>query len=103
MIGDEIIGPHILPNRVRGDDYADFLRDDLPELLEDLPLNIRQSMWFQHDGAPPHYSMRVRRYLDRQFPNSWIGRGGPVAWPARFPDLNQLDFFLWGLFKKLYL
>lgn len=24
----------------------------------------------------------------------WIGRGGPVFWPAKSPDLNTLDFFI---------
>jgi len=36
-------------------------------------------MYFQHDGAPPHYTRRVREYLNASFPNRWLGRGGPVA------------------------
>lgn len=64
IIGNEIIGLCILPNRMRGDNYADFLRENLPDLLEDLSLNIRQNMCFQHDGAPPHNSRRVKCYLD---------------------------------------
>jgi hypothetical protein len=31
----------------------------------------------------------------------WIGRNGPVAWPPRPPDLNPLDFFLWGNVKNI--
>ncbi|EZA52871.1 hypothetical protein X777_07689 [Ooceraea biroi] len=58
-------------------------------------------MWFQHDGAPAHFSLNVRQYLDQRFLNRWIGRGGPVAWPARSPDLNPLDFFLWGFVTSL--
>lgn len=27
-------------------------------------------------------------------------RGGPVAWPARSPDLTPLDFYLWGDIKR---
>ena len=26
------------------------------------------------------------------FPGRWIGRGGPVPWPARSPDLNPLHY-----------
>jgi hypothetical protein len=26
--------------------------------------------------------------LDKQYPQRWIGRGGPHHWPARSPDLN---------------
>ena len=79
-----------------------FLRDNLPDLLEDFPLNIRQNIWFQHDGAPPHYSRRIRHYLDTDFPNSWIGRGGSVAWPARsWSELSGLLFV--RLCKRVYL
>jgi len=28
-----------------------------------------------------------------------MGRGGPIIWPARSPDFNVLDFFLWGYIK----
>jgi len=31
----------------------------------------------------------------------WIGRGGPVAWPPRSPDLTPTDFFLWDHIKIL--
>ena len=30
-----------------------------------------------------------------------IGQGGPVPWPARSPDLNPLDFWLWGHLKAM--
>ena len=58
-------------------------------------------MYFQHDGAPPHYTRHVRDYLDESFPNRWLGRGGPVAWPPRSPDLTPLDYYLWGHMKTL--
>ncbi|KAJ8890537.1 hypothetical protein PR048_010046 [Dryococelus australis] len=31
------------------------------------------------------------------YPRRWIGRGGPVPWPARSPDLSPLNLFLVGL------
>ena len=43
IIGDQISGPCV-PNRMRSDDYTDFLRKNLPDLLEDLPLNIRRNI-----------------------------------------------------------
>lgn len=81
--------------------YLTFLQEILPELLEDVPLDIRQHMWFQHDGAPAHFSLAVREYANQTFGDRWIGRGGPVAWPPRSPDLTPLDFFLWGHIKAL--
>jgi hypothetical protein len=53
-------------------------------------------MWLQLDGAPPHFALSVRTWVNESYPNRWIGRGGPVAWPARSPDLTPPDFFLWG-------
>ena len=81
--------------------YADFLLDELPLLLEDVPLDTRRQLIFQHDGAPPHYSRQARQRLDEIFPGRWIGRGGPNQWPARSPDLTPLDFYLWGHMKTL--
>lgn len=101
IVGEQIVGPYLLPPRLNGHSYAQFLQHVLPELLEDVPLNIRAGMWFQHDGAPSHFSLQVRQYLNEIYPNRWIGRGGPVSWPARSPDLNPLDYFLWGHLKTL--
>ena len=58
-------------------------------------------VYARRDGAPPHFSNVVRNHLDNRFPNQWIGRGGPHFWPPRSPDLNPLDFFLWGYLKSL--
>ena len=71
----------------------------MPILLENVPLRAREELIFQHDGAPAHYARRARDILDIQFPNRWIGRGGPIHWPARSPDLNVLDYFVWGYIK----
>ena len=30
-----------------------------------------------------------------------MGRGGPIIWPPRSPDLNVLDYFVWGYIKDL--
>ncbi|GFU47859.1 uncharacterized protein TNCV_4966741 [Trichonephila clavipes] len=49
----------------------------------------------------PIFSGDVRNYLDVTFGQQWIGRGGPVRWPARSPDLSCLDFYFWGHMKPL--
>ena len=58
-----------------------------------------EEIYFQQDGAPPHYHRDVRAYLKATFPNRWIGRRGSVEFPARSPDLTPMDFFLWGYLK----
>jgi len=42
----------------------------------------------------------VREYLSNALPDHWIGKGGVINWPARSPDLNPLDFFVWGFLKR---
>jgi len=64
----------------------------LPIYFEDIPLDVRQKFWFQQDGAPAHYSQDVRIFLDKQYPNYWIGRGR-VLWSPRSPDLNPLAIY----------
>lgn len=95
IVGDQLIGPFFLPPHLNG---HNFLVNQLPVLLEDVPIDLRRHMWFMHDGAPAHFSLIVRNWLSQPFNYGlhWIGRDGPVAWPARSPDLNPLDFFLWG-------
>ena len=84
--------------------------------LEDMPLHVRQNMWFQHDDAPPHFTRAVRvsgskiwANLDRSwwpdclactFTRPDSARLLPVG-PARSPDLIPLDYFLWGRMKSL--
>ncbi|KAJ4428626.1 hypothetical protein ANN_24671 [Periplaneta americana] len=101
IIGDLLVGPHVLVNRLTGQAYTNFLENTIPRVLEDTPLINRQHIHFLHDGAPAHFSRMARRYLDRRFPDRWIGRGGPIAWPPCSPDLNPLDFYLWGHLKSL--
>lgn len=100
ILGDRLIGPVFFEEHLTGARYLELLRDELPLLLENVPLQERLAMWFQHDGAPPHRSMIVRNHLNLIHPGHWIGGHGPVSWPARSPDLTPLDFFLWGYLKQ---
>ena len=101
IIGDQLIGPYIFPQRLTGDIYANILRDELPALLENVPLQTRLQMYYQHDGAQPHFSQVVRQYLVHKFQNRWIGRGGTQNWPPQSPDLNPLDYHVWGYMKAM--
>ncbi|RZC40028.1 hypothetical protein BDFB_015094, partial [Asbolus verrucosus] len=48
IVGTQLIGPYVLPRRLTGEAYLNFLQFNLPELLEEVPLNIRQNLWFMH-------------------------------------------------------
>lgn len=35
--------------------YLHFISYDLLLILEDIPSNLGQTLWFVHNGGPPHY------------------------------------------------
>ena len=58
-------------------------------------------MWLQEDGAPPHFALIVCEFLNLNFNERWIGRGGPFEWSLCSPDLTSPDLFLWGYIKNV--
>lgn len=101
-LNNRIIGFHFFPGNLNANSYCEFLRNTFYEFVEDIPLQLRETLWFMHDGAPPHYGREPRHWLNDHFPNRWIGRGidAPIHWPPRSPDLNPLDFTIWGQIKE---
>ncbi len=93
-----IIGPFFFHDNVNGDSYLKMLkRDIVPAIASEMDL---EEVIYMHDGAPAHYARSVRHFLDKTFPDSWIGRRGWIDWPPRSPDLTPTDFFLWGVLKE---
>jgi hypothetical protein len=101
IVGNHLVGPFFFNDRLNADRFLNFLNHDLDNLLENIPQAVIQNMWIQLDGAPPHFTLIVRNWLDLHFPNRWIGRGGTVPWPVRSPDFNILDYFFWGYIKNI--
>ena len=101
LYNGRVIGPYFYQGTLTGANYLNFLQNELPELLEKIPLNERAMMWWQQDGAPPHYSRQVTDYINDTFQGRWIGRNGTIYWPARSPDITPLDYFLWGYLKDI--
>uniref|UniRef100_H3AAA0 Tc1-like transposase DDE domain-containing protein n=1 Tax=Latimeria chalumnae TaxID=7897 RepID=H3AAA0_LATCH len=99
-----VIGPYFFNGLVNHKSYLEMLQNwFVPELDA---LGIRQDVWLQQDGVPPHYALSVREFLNDSFPDRWIGRGSPVSpaplkWPARSPDLTTCDNSLWGYIKEI--
>lgn len=109
IVGTAIVGPFFIEGTLNSEKYLDLLQNYIIPSVSALYPNDENpnipadSIWFQQDGAPPHYSRTVREYLHNIFPNRWIGRRGFIEWPARSPDLTPLDFYLWGYLKsKVY-
>jgi hypothetical protein len=78
-IVNNLLGPVILPTHLNGAAYLEVLQSMLLLLMENAPLMMCRDMWFQHDGAPPHFSLVVRSHLNNTYGEQWIGRMGHAA------------------------
>lgn len=98
------IGPHPFQTPLNTVLYHRFLIHRLWPLCRDAgiqQITFADIMWFQQDGAPAHTSGTCIRYLQGKFRGRFISKRGNVNWPPRSPDLNPLDFFLWGHIKTI--
>jgi len=98
-----LIGSYFFGGNVTSARYLHLLTNKLPILLEDVDLQTRQRIWLQQDDAGAHRSNIVRQFLNHEFSQRWIGKGGSqvVEWYPRSPDLTSPDFFLWGFVKNM--
>ncbi|XP_019698157.2 uncharacterized protein LOC105185812 isoform X1 [Harpegnathos saltator] len=44
------------------------------------------------DGCPAHYGRQVRQWLNGHYTERWIGRGSPISWPPKSPDLTPFFY-----------
>jgi transposase len=104
VIGNIKVGPFFIDGILTSQRYLELLQNEIIPHLRNIFNEVEwNNIWFQQDGAPPHYGAEVRTYLDRTFPQRWIGRRGSIEWPPRSPDLQILDFSIWGHLKsKVY-
>jgi hypothetical protein len=56
-------------------------------------LQLKDNIILQLGDAHVNFDHIFHECLDVNFPNCWIGRQGPIAWPPRFPDFTPLAFF----------
>lgn len=98
MFRDKLVGPYFFESTVNQEAYLSMLKDFFIPLLKQW--RRLRNTHFQQDGAPPHWGLRVREFLNQNFGDKWIGRSGPTAWPPRSPDLTPMDFYLWGDIKE---
>mgnify|MGYP005980966497 CR=1 FL=1 len=66
IINRRFIGPYFFHGNLTANRCLDYLRTTvLPDLIAtfpdpDNPQNLDRRIWFQQDGAPPHYGVNVR-------------------------------------------
>ena len=100
-VDGRLMGPYLLPPRIMGHTYLIFLQEALGELFEDVLLIHPSTPLVSTRWRTTHFAHAVRDHLNRCFGQRWIGRGGPITWPPRPPDLTPLGVFLWGHMKSL--
>lgn len=66
ILGDFLIRPFVLPERLTADSYKIFKDNRLPTSLEKLPLDIITQMWFMHDKASSHFSQAAGKFLNKR-------------------------------------
>ena len=77
--------------RINGSIYRDEILSK--NLLPHAEKAFRNQLWvFQQDGAPPHRANIVQQWLRSNVPD-FIEK---ESWPPASPDLNPLDYFVWG-------
>lgn len=59
--------PLLLLVRLTAEQYCDFLETVLLVLHGDMPLALRQSLWFHCDGAPTHCGEDVWQWLNATY------------------------------------
>jgi len=86
---------------VTGTSYLEMLQTWLfPRLQKD----ELEDFIMQQDGAPPHFRLGIRRWLNDILPHRWIGGDAHeelmfCPWPARSLNLTPCDYFLWSYMK----
>lgn len=109
----KVFGPYLYQTQagdkisVTGDNYRTMLREQvLPDIEREF--GSLDDLYFQQDGASPHTCKDSIEFLKTKFGDRIISATWPTCkkpidwfsdWPARSPDLNPLDFCIWGLMK----
>ena len=79
---------------VNRESYLTLLRDVLWPSVSSV--SETEGYFYMQDRDPPHCTNVALEFLEEKFPNRVMSRCSNRSWPARSPDLNPMDFFVWG-------
>ena len=75
-----------------------YVTELLPNLIKDCRHLLSDNFIFQQDGAPAHTAALVQDWIKEKCPD-FIGKS---EWPPNSPDLNPLDYHMWGAMLQRY-
>jgi inhibitor of nuclear factor kappa-B kinase subunit alpha len=79
---------------VTKESYMEFLES---KVLPWASAHFGQQHWtFQQDSAPAHKAIITQNWIKSHFPD-FIST---TQWPSCSPDLNPLDYSIWGILEK---
>ena len=84
---------------INGERYREVVRQFHVDVNEILTPGQFRLAWFMQDGASPHTAHETIAYLQQLFRNRLLALGTTYEWSPHSPDLNPLDFWLWGAAK----
>ena len=79
--------------------YMEVIEKFYEDLTTKLTPGQIQKAWLMQDGAPPHTAHDTIALLHERFNDRLIALGTTHEWAPHSPDLNPLDFWLWGAAK----
>ena len=80
--------------KVNGQYYRDVLLSQ--QMIPAIKLVAGDTFVFQQDSAPVHHARDTIQLLQRETPD-FIG---PDLWPPNSPDLNPVDYKIWGVMQQ---
>jgi len=75
-----------------------YMTNLLPKLIEDCTEVAPRDFIFQQDSAPAHAARKTQEWLEQNTPD-FITKD---EWPPNSPDLNPLDYHVWGAMLERY-
>jgi hypothetical protein len=67
VLDDKTFGLFVFEGRLAEELYLLVLQQELPQLVEDVPLSKRDSGYFENGGASLHFWLEVRNLIDDPF------------------------------------
>ena len=93
IVDGQVLPLHWFQGSVTGQSYLDMLEGVVQPVVRGSA--TRKDYWTQQDGARVRTTRDVLNFLDDKFHGRTIYNGLEMSWPAKIPDSNPLDFYIW--------